>query len=213
MWPFSNRGPRLDVEEALLKHKPDFDFTPLERNDASIKLWMPEKIITSIDVLSLKQKVSRPDMLRWLFFEHAYGRELFAGLCAHAESLKVVKTGRRAEETLNSSQYNGMPLFSRKVSEETPHSVNQRFLGKATEDVKLWLPSPLKESLQELSDNKDDALSYYLRAVLTRHLFGEQFYAEWQQALSDINRQSVQHENPTYVKDQQENLIQPPMWS
>ena len=100
MWPFSNRGPRLDVEEALLKHTPDFDFMPFERNDASIKLWMPEKIITSIDVLSLKHKVSRPDTLRWIFFEHVYGRELFAGLCAHAESLKTIKTERLAEEIL-----------------------------------------------------------------------------------------------------------------
>jgi hypothetical protein len=213
MWPFSNRGTRLDVEEALLKHKPDFDFTPFKYNDASIKLWMPEKIITSIDVLSIKHKVSRPDTLRWVFFEHAYGRELFAGLCVYSESLKVVKTGRRTEESLKSNQYDGMPLFCLKDSEETPRSVNQRFLGKATEDVKLWIPGPLKGSLQKLADHKNDALSDYLRAVLVRHLFGEQFYAEWQQALADINIQAIQHENPIYVKGEQENLIQPPMWS
>lgn len=211
MWPFSNRGPRLDVEEALLKHTPDFDFTPFERNDASIKLWMPEKIVTSIDVLSLKHKVSRPDTLRWIFFEHVYGRELFAGLCAHAESLKVIESIQLRYSLKQDDD--DIPKFLRKESEETPRAVNQRFLGKATEDVKLWLPKPLKESLQQLADRKDDALSDYLRAVLTRHLFGEQFYAEWQQALSDINRQSVQHENPTYVKGQQENLIQPSMWS
>ena len=211
MWPFSNRGPRLDVEEALLKHEPDFDFAPFENNNASIKLWMPEKIITSIDILSLKHKVSRPDTLRWVFFEHAFGRELFVGLCAYSEALKAIEAGELRYSLKHIDQ--DIPKFLRKEAEETTRSVNQRFLGKATEDVKLWLPSPLKSSLQELAANKDDALSDYLRAVLVRHLFGEHFYAEWQQALSDINSQAAQHENPIYVKDQHENLIHPPMWS
>ena len=212
MWPFSNRGPRLDVEDAMLKHKPDFDFAPFERNDVSIKLWMPEKIITSIDVLSLQHEVSRPDILRWVFFEHAYGRELFAGLCLYEELLLQPE--------------DHMPRFARKVASEsavlysesrkqvdTERAINQRFLGKATEDVKLWLPRPLKDVLQELADNKDEPLSDYLRSALVRHLFGEQFYDKLQEALASINQRALEHERPVYAKGEQENLIQPPMWS
>lgn len=195
MWPFSNRGPRLDVEESMLKNKSDFDFAPFERNDESIKLWMPDKLITAIDVLSLSHDVSRPDILRWILFEHAYGRELFAGLCSHA---------------LKAADNSGVK-FSH-IQAQTLRSVNQQFLGKATEDVKLWLPSPLKIVLQGLAEGKGEPLSDYLRSVLVRHLFGEQFYAKWQDALASINQRAAEHESPIYVKGQQENLIHPAMW-
>lgn len=188
MWPFSNRGPRLDVEEALLKHQFDIDFSIFVQNDVYIKLWMPEKIITSIDVLSLRNKVSRPDILRWVFFEHAYGRERFACLCAYAELLKAARL-------------DSVPVFSRKQV-DTVRSVNQRFLGKATEDVKLWLPNQLKIDLQKLADASDEGLSDYLRSVLVRHLFGEHFYESLQEALATINQNAVEHENSDRSEDE-----------
>ena len=206
MWPFSNRGPRLDVEEEFSNHKYDFDFTPYKSNDASIKLWVPDKILTSIDGLSLNHKVSRPDTLRWILFEHTYGRDLFIGLCSYAESLKII------EDTRNQADV-GILRFNRKDSEETARSINQRFLGKATEDVKLWLPKPLKVALKELADHKGNALSDYIRSILVRHLFGEQFYAKWQQALADINKQAIQYENQVYQEGEEENFITPPVWS
>lgn len=180
MWPFSNRGPRLDVEERLLEQKSNFDFSSFERNDVPIKLWLPEKILTSIDVLTIRHNVSRPDILRWIFFEHAYGRERFADLCAYAELLKAA-----SRDTIQ---------FSRKQV-DTVRSVNQRFLGKATEDVKLWLPNQLKIDLQKLADVRDEGLSDYLRSVLVRHLFGEHFYESLEEALATINLNAVEHEN------------------
>ena len=211
MWPFSNRGPRLDVEEEFSNHNYDFDFTPYKSNDASIKLWVPDKILTSIDGLSLNHKVSRPDTLRWILFEHTYGRDLFIGLCSYAESLKIIE-----DTSLNYSLKktdDEIPRFNRKDPEKIARSINQRFLGKATEDVKLWLPKPLKVTLKELADNKGNALSDYLRSVLVRHLFGEQFYAKWQQALADINKQAIQYENQVYQEGEEENFINPPVWS
>ena len=197
MWPFAKRGPRLVVEEAMQKHKHDFDFAPFQYNNASIKLWLPDKIITSIDVLSLSHEVSRPDVLRWILFEHAYGRELFAGLCVYSEELKAI------EQTVQFSRKQTHSDISFRLKEdETPRAVNQRFLGKATEDFKLWLPSPLKESLQELAVIKSAELSDYLRGMLFRHLFGERIYNEWQQALAEINQQAIQHEKPIYVEGQ-----------
>ena len=182
MWPFSNRSPRFDVEEVMQKQQLDFDFAPFKKNGVSIKLWLPEKIVISIDVLSIAHDVSRPDVLRWIFFEHVYGRELFLGLCAYAKIMHVAVP-------------EGGIRFSRKEMPDTLRAVNQQFLGKATEDIKLWMPGLLKEALNDLAVINNQTLSDYLRSVLTRHLFGESFYLGWQQALIEINQQAVQHEN------------------
>lgn len=182
MWPFSNRGPRLEVEERLIKQESDFDFSVFEKNDVCIKLWMSEKILTSIDVLTVQHNVSRPDILRWIFFEHVYGRERFSDLCKYAE---LIKAANQVE----------IPRFSRK-NIDTVRSVNQRFLGKATEDVKLWLPNQLKIDLKVLADAKHEGLSDYLRFVLVRHLYGERFYVDFQEALATINQNAVEHEQP-----------------
>lgn len=182
MWPFASRRPRIEREELPKQPESDFNFAPFKINDVYIKLWLPEKITTALDRLSVEHEVSRPDVLRWIFFEHVYGRDLFVGL---QESLKLPQI-----------------LFSRKrmgrdeVDEVQPtaRSVDMEYLGKSTEDIKLWLPTPLKDGLQELAKKNKQGLSDYLRAVLARHLFGERFYAEWQQALAAINQQAARHE-------------------
>lgn len=181
MWPFSNRGSRLDVEESLLNRKSVVDFSVFAQNDVFIKLWMSDRILTSIDILTVQHNVSRPDILRWIFFEHVYGRERFCDLCNYAQSIKAADEG-------------AIPQFSRKA--DTTRSINQRFLGKATEDVKLWLPNQLKTDLKALADAKHEGLSDYLRFVLVRHLYGERFYAEFQEALANINQNAVEHEQP-----------------
>jgi len=210
MWPFSNRGPRLDVEETLIKHKPDFDFEAFKHNDVYIKLWMPELLVNSIDILSIQHNVSRPDILRWILFDHAYGRELFARLCAYAKLINAYES----EIQIFPNQYDDLNLisFSRKQV-ETERSINQRFLREATENVKLWLPRPLKDSLQTLGDIKAMELSDYLRGMVLQHLWGEGSYNEWEQALADIKTHAKEHENPVYSIAEDENLIEPPMWS
>ena len=195
MWPFSERGPRIDIEEALQKHQANFDFAPFAKNDASIKLWLPEKLTKSVDVLSVEHVVSRPDVLRWIFFEHAYGREMFAGLQKYQRQLLEAQMAAEAARREEAEKKVGETEVSyRRAEIETERDVNQRFLGKSTEDVKLWLPTPLKLALQELSVGNKQKLSDYLRAVLVRHIYGERFYSEWQQALAVINKRAVKHE-------------------
>jgi len=187
MWPFSKRRPRVEREELPRQPESAFDYKGFESNDASLKLWLPEKMIAALDRLSVEHEVSRPDILRWMFFEHVYGRDLFARLLDHSR----IKFSR-----------NAVPMFCRKSNEEaevpetlpTARSVDLEYLGKSTEDFKLWLPTRLKVALQELADNYKRPLSDYLRTVLARHLFGEKFYLEWQQALAEINREARKHE-------------------
>ena len=77
----------------------------------------------------------------------------------------------------------------------TPREINARHLGKATEDLKLFLPARLKLELQDLADAAKQPLSDYLRAVLARHLLGERFFREWQAALAKANAEAARHES------------------
>ena len=85
MWPYASRGSRFlgDAADRHPSHLNPHDFT---RNDAVIKLWLPDRLLAAIDVLCDEHDASRPDVLRWMLFEHAYGRTEFAHLCRRAET-------------------------------------------------------------------------------------------------------------------------------
>jgi len=90
-----------------------------------------------------------------------------------------------------------MRSAQRSATEEapTPREINARHLGKATEDLKLFLPARLKLELQDLADAAKQPLSDYLRAVLARQLLGERFFREWQEALAKANAEASRHES------------------
>lgn len=173
MWPFSARKPRLDVFEIKRKQDKNFDFPAYAKNDAYIKLWLSERITLALDNLSLQHEVSRPDVLRWILFEHVYGRDLFVGLLKY-------KSEQDDDDTLYAQ-------FSRKEIPQTERFINHQFLGKATENIKFWLPNPLKEDLIKLADQGKKPLSNYLREILVFHLFGQLFFHQWQEALNALN--------------------------
>ena len=91
MWPFATRGSRF-LGDAAARHPSRLNPEDFANNDAVIKLWLSERLLAAIDVLCDGHDASRPDVLRWLLFEHAYGRTEFAHLCRRAE------TGPRAGE-------------------------------------------------------------------------------------------------------------------
>ena len=79
MWPYATRGSRFmgDVSEISPSALEAEDFST---NAASIKLWLPEKLVAAIDVLCDQHDASRPDVLRWILFEHVFGRVELAHL-------------------------------------------------------------------------------------------------------------------------------------
>lgn len=117
-------------------------------------------------------------MLRGIFFEHAFGRAELALLKRRSESPKPVDEVR----VLYSARRGAIPEPS-----ETIRAINARFLGKATEDLKLHLPAPLKDELAALARAQALPLSDYLRGVLARQLLGERLYRAWQDALARAN--------------------------
>lgn len=84
MWPFATRGSRF-LGNVANRHPSHIHAPDFVHNDAVVKLWLPERMLAAIDVLCDEHDASRPDVLRWLLFEHAYGRAEFAHLCRHAE--------------------------------------------------------------------------------------------------------------------------------
>jgi hypothetical protein len=73
MWPFATRGSRF-LGDAAARHPSRLSAAHFARNDAVIKLWLPEKLLAAVDVLCAEHEASRPDVLRWILFEHVQDR-------------------------------------------------------------------------------------------------------------------------------------------
>ena len=166
-WPFASRGGRKPLVDALAPPM-SIDFAAFAVNDAVVKLWLPEKLAAALDALSANTQASRPDVLRRLLFEHVYGRVLFEQLAAWK-----IQQEQKPKPPFDPSA-DLTPRFSPARGASIAH------LGKSTEDFKLWLPSSLKQSLEDLAEKDCLGLSDYIRKVLVRLLLGEQAYAEWQ---------------------------------
>jgi hypothetical protein len=92
MWPYATRGSRF-LGDAADRHPSGLNAGDFAQNDAVIKLWLPEQLLAAIDVLCDAHDASRPDVLRWILFEHAYGRTEFAHLCRRAEAGRQTAEG------------------------------------------------------------------------------------------------------------------------
>ncbi len=102
MWPYATRGSRFmgDVSEISPSALEAEDFST---NAVSIKLWLPEKLVAAIDVLCDQHDASRPDVLRWILFEHVFGRVELAHLkrrmstqLREMEKIEIMRSARRA---------------------------------------------------------------------------------------------------------------------
>lgn len=192
MWPFASRGARYG-DDPTVKLSSRIALESFRTNDGYIKLWLPEKIVAAVDVLCKAHNASRPDILRWVLFEHLYGRVEFEFL------RQSVKPPPPVPDIQLSPKEDSGIRFS------TARHVNIEYLGKATEDLKLWLPSMMKSDLESASQKSGSffsnlvsrgkvPISDYIRAVLVRHLFGEKFFVEWQYALATASQTAVRRE-------------------
>lgn len=145
MWPYKTRGSRFmgDIQEIAPSRLAARTF---RANDSAIKLWLPDKLLAAIDVLCDVHDTSRPDVLRALLFGHAFGYVELAHLI------------RRASEPSPDRQD---VLFSARRSQRADwprREINAHYLGKATEDVKLFIPADLKAELAYLAEQAQKPL-------------------------------------------------------
>lgn len=185
MWPFAKRGSRVETppSQSLPIVLPP-DLSVFGSNDAVIKLWLPDKLILALERMSGIQSMSRPDVLRWLFFEHVYGRPALEQLKAWKRKTDADEAEARrvaAEREVDSGiRYSNRRTFS------AERTITAQLLGKSVEDFKLWLPSPLKVQLDTLAKMENLGISDYLRKTLVRILLGEIFHHQWRQAVGKL---------------------------
>ncbi len=186
-WPFAQRGTRVDLSPvAAFAVELPAELGAFAVNNACVKLWLPEKLIQGLDTMSAAHGMSRPDVLRWLLFEHVYGRPAL-------EKLKEWKRRNDVEE----AQLRGVAseiMYSPKTAEPSERHITAQLLGKSVEDLKLWLPGPLKVELGKIATAEDLGLSDYLRKTLVRILLGESFHHQWRTAVGRLPAEAQQFE-------------------
>ena len=119
-----------------------------------------------------------------MFFEHVYGIEAFMALTAWKKQQDDDALKARPAKT---EEVLGIKFSTRRTNIET--------FGKATEDFKFWLPSPLKREIQILSKTNQLGVSDYLRKTLVRLLLGERTYMNWQVSIGAIPKEWLEFES------------------
>lgn len=179
MWPFAKRGARANAPESM--GSSELDYALFAQNDAWIKIWLPPKLVEALNLLSAAHDSSVPDVLRALLFEHVYGRHEMENLIAWKQRLDG-DDARMVREIEPS--YQPAP----------PRAVSIDLFGKATEDIKLSLPKPLKDEIAMLAKSAGMGLSDYIRKALIRILLGEKAHQHWQAAIGPVPPSSRQAE-------------------
>jgi len=126
-------------------------------NDGAIKLRLPERLLAAVVVLSYEHNISRPDALRWLLFEHVYGR------------IELLHLLRRNRAPLTQITYENATEY------RSPLARLQQ-LDKSAYDLELELPEDLRRSLEGLAGRSNEYMSPYMRRVLARDLLPESEY-------------------------------------
>lgn len=188
-WPFAKRGARIDdVPAVVLPVALPDDLGVFAHNDACIKLWLPERLMQALDGMSARQGMSRPDVLRWLLFEHVFGRPALDQLNDWKRRQEEIRRAKARESTQNPNMRFSPPRIG------AQRSVTVQLLGKSVEDFKLWLPARLKNELEQLAATERMGISDYLRKTLVRILLGESFYHRWQEAIGKLPKEVRQFE-------------------
>jgi hypothetical protein len=176
MWPFARRGSRFDGDAD--EHFPsDINPRDFKDNKATIKLWLPGKILAGIDIIGQRHHAGRPDVLRGILFEHAYGR---------AELVQLEIRERRRQSKLTGRLSEALFMLREPENYDTARAATAGLIGKAEHDFKLELPIRLRDELTKLAEGANQAVSDYIRGVLVRQILGEALYQRWAQALEEL---------------------------
>lgn len=171
-WPFAKRGSTMKTR-ASSDQMPqvDIDFARYASNDAYIKVWLPDKLVAVLNNLSATYGSSRPDVLKTLLFRHVYGIATFEAFV----SWKRIQEQESAARAVASEA---------KFSKRRSDSID--YIGKSTENLKIWLPMLLKEDLVEQAEANALGVSDYVRMALVKSLLGDRFYTSWQRYIGAV---------------------------
>lgn len=172
MWPFASRGSRASTvaPTGQTTGAAAFTYAAYASNDVAVKVWLPERIVAALDVVSAESETSRPDVVRALIFEHIHGRAELCRLHQWFRSQPVVEPEIKASD--------------RRVPIDREAGV--RMLGKSIADFKLWMPSAMKADITGLATLEGLGLSDCIRKILVLKLLGDGFHRKWQTAIGRV---------------------------
>ena len=191
MWPYSARKSRSSTPEKIPTDLPLFD--DYKHDDAEIRVWLSQRLLDGINWLSSTLDISRPDVFKALIFEHLYGRIAYEAFIVHVQKLQRAKD--QEDDRLRSLRIkvsdpwttSSLSLSNNVLfSPSRDNQVDQKFIGKASENFKLALPLKMKQELAEVSAKHRMTTSHYVRKMLVQQLLGERLHSDWQMAVGQL---------------------------
>jgi len=168
-------GVWLSQRTVALRTMPDTQC--LLNTDAAVNFWLPDSVLDAADALGKDLELTRSDVIRNILFLHLYGR-IFYEHCLAQDTWKA--------RWRNAGHFDHDIMFSRstrpktdqvgeeqhKSPEPAPRSTYIAAYGKSVKSIKVWLPSVMREHLEQITESKNNALAETLRRVLTTDLLG-----------------------------------------
>jgi hypothetical protein len=163
MWPFSSRGSQSGTIAPAPKDLPDF--RNFEKDDVSLKIWLPQILVDRVNWMSKAKDVSRPDVIRALLFEHLYGHVAYEALRKYAIQKKIDDGLAYARQNLtspgNASHFNAA-LYGNNIIESPARgtAIDLEYLGKSVDDIEVKMPRQLKIDLGTLANTYNSIFQF-----------------------------------------------------
>lgn len=155
-------------------HKDRPELTDLLANDAQLRIWLPEPLRNSMDLVSRHLDTTLSKYLREYLVVYLYGNHALIDMYNHQTGIFYSPP---LPETIADEDYD-TPMFSRVRSVEFIPG-----LGKNIVPFKIFLNAQIKSDLQLLADKSDMALSQFVREILVSHFLGHTVWPERHQVL------------------------------
>ena len=135
-------------------------FRAFDDCDASIKVWLPERIELLLTELGLVQECSDNEIARALLFIHLYGLSDYEAMRIQQKGWFKPRPLKNAAMAMDSAKY------SRPLTNAHPE------LGKNIHAFRLWLPKVMRQDLQKLAADNEKLMSPYVREFFICQLLG-----------------------------------------
>lgn len=159
------------------------DAQGLLNTDAAVNFWLPDSVLNAADALGKELELTRSDIIRNILFLHLYGRVFYED-CLAQENWKA--------RWRDAGHFDDAIMFSRsappktdqvgggqpKSPEPAARSAYIAAYGKSVKSIKVWLPSVMRDHLEQINESKNNALAETLRRVLTTDLLGRAKFKE-----------------------------------
>ena len=149
------------------------DYSGLQRQDAQIRLWLPDPARIGLEDVCARMGVSMTVYLTEFFATYLFGvhemlkmRDQGNGLYGNGESDERSSDDRTDEADVASAPDDSAEDDDPEFDDPVPE------MGKNIFALKIFLPYPLKRGLQQRANIARVPLGRFMRSMICAHLFG-----------------------------------------